>query len=1156
MELEKGEHFANAFTILEKIGDGGTATVYKAVSSASDCIVALKIYGSGNHDPDVISDIWNREHGALRNLDHPNIIKCIDAGRDDETNSRYTALEWIKGDSLEAYLDKNSPIEWESFYESLGSKILDALVYIAERNITHRDVSTGNIMIPPTGQPVLIDFGQAKLDSVSIGRTVAGWKTIPYSPPEDDAGSYTLTRDPYSFAAIIVRALSGKPLESYDDLYRQFRQLEIDQQVRTALDSALKENPDQRVRSIVEFRSLLEPHVEISNAADEIRDELPIRIASPAAENVSTSVDDDGHEITLIDELLSELNDTCSVYPLKGDGGGEARIGMETRSFRLVADIDNHRNYILVFVGLTRRLFNLDQLYKRDHWIAPYRFTEKVPTLSEDKERARRTIQSLYEGFEEFLQDLAGGSSSPGSDALASWRRLLDAMRDLKRRRLPPLQYKSPEVHGRELRVELSNPEDAELGESRVISQGNRSLFTGVIDRLDGVECVLISNLPVRGVEYLPYQGELEADWWQEKVSLDRQSRALERFRKGDLPEPLLGDLLTRKKSEDPAAGYGRVEEFFDKSLDAGKKEVVSRCLGGTSLLVTHGPPGTGKTKVIVELIRQTLKAEPTAKILLVSQTHVALDNALERWLEAEPDAPCVRIGSGGHEIDQRVQSCTIENRGRALREEIDGNTRRYIKAEAAKNGISEEEVELGVRISDLRTAINALKGAEERLEQLKEEIQGLEEGRNSGASGTSPTETASEVGLRAEVLERQIDGEGANKRQLEQEVASARKSLEDLGGDGPEFAHGTDDDLEQWSALLVDTDEKKDLANLIRMAEEWKLRFGQSRDFNAAIVSSMSVVAGTCVGFCRERSASLAQFDLCIVDEASKATTTELLVPLSQAKRAVILGDHHQLPAVVDHGLTDPRVLSRFGIDEETVKVQLFEELARGLPESNQTELLTQYRMRGAIGELVSRSFYDGRLEAAQETAEREAPDLSLAGLKGEVTWIDPHAELGNQEAERRQGTSYRNPDEVKCICDLLRRLAFVFQNLPKDVKRPTIGVISGYRTQVHDLDQEISRDADLRKLGVECATVHSFQGREVDIAIYSVTRHNRKGDIGMLADWRHLNVALSRARDFLVLVGGQEFCRSITGENPFKGVLQEVGRLTGAEIQETTDA
>ena len=104
----------------------------------------------------------------------------LDAGRCTLTGQRYIALEWIDGQTLEQHLAAAGPMDWPTFYQRYGEPLLAALTYAAERNNAHRDLSTGKVQVTPTGAIKIIDFGQAKLASVSIGRTLTGWRTVPY----------------------------------------------------------------------------------------------------------------------------------------------------------------------------------------------------------------------------------------------------------------------------------------------------------------------------------------------------------------------------------------------------------------------------------------------------------------------------------------------------------------------------------------------------------------------------------------------------------------------------------------------------------------------------------------------------------------------------------------------------------------------------------------------------------------------------------------------------------------------------------------------------------------------------------------------------------------------------------------------------------------
>lgn len=111
---------------------------------------------------------------------------------------------------------------------------------------------------------------------------------------------------------------------------------------------------------------------------------------------------------------------------------------------------------------------------------------------------------------------------------------------------------------------------------------------------------------------------------------------------------------------------------------------------------------------------------------------------------------------------------------------------------------------------------------------------------------------------------------------------------------------------------------------------------------------------------------------------------------------------------------------------------------------------------------------------------------------------------------------------------------------------------VITGYSEQKRSLDR-ILANTKLTAISVECNTVDAVQGREADVAIYSVTRSNPGGRLGFLRELRRLNVALSRGRQYLVVVGDHAFCRNAQGENPFRRVIEYVEQNPSAcELRE----
>ncbi|MBT2744906.1 MULTISPECIES: AAA domain-containing protein [unclassified Lysobacter] len=1126
--------FAARYVLLTEQTEGGTATLHKAFDQESHAVVALKVFTEHGRDPAIVSEIWHREHSALGQLSHDCIIRMLDAGRCSLTNKRYIALEWIDGQTLEQHLAAAGPLEWPTFYERYGEPILAALTYAAERNIAHRDLSTGNVLIAPTGAVKIIDFGQAKLASVGIGRTLMGWRTVPYCLPEEDTGTYTLTRDPYAFCAIAVRAMAGHALANHEELYAALPGLALPPGERAAIVQALSRTPGERFGTIIEFAEALR------GVASEAHDQpgrlrIALRFIPSVTEQLRPPTDAEGSPQ---EQLLAELSEVAAVSAV--GAAIDSTIAMETQSFRLAASLDRSREHLVV-TSLVRKRFRLDALFQSDRWLLQADFTDQLPRRATEQQIARRDLQALYAGLDAHLHEVSQAQRHDPNHALAEWSNLLEALRHIARNGVPPLRYKTVDRDGARLLAIVENPEDAVEEQLRVISVSGTWVFRGEVESVRGAQCVLLSTRPHIDLERIPGKGTLDIDWAQTRVALDRQARALDKFKANETPGSRLRALLVSADSGPTEPSYEPVARFFDRSLDDAKKAVVSRFAAGADLIVTHGPPGTGKTKLIVELIRQELARNPDARILLASQTHVALDNALERLLGADRGISCVRIGSGSKEADPRVEACYLDQRSLALRDQVTVSSQRFLQERAAEMGIDRHEVELGLAVLDLIGAREQLARVQASLAKLEAEAQALE--AEIAAESALATRERSDKLLRAGVLEDELERIGGDDVVARSTVEAARQKLLALGKDGIQLATHSDAELREWSQLLLGDPQREALGQLMTLSEDWRMRFGQSEDFKAAIISFSSVVAGTCVGFCREEAALRTVFDLCIVDEAGKATTTELLVPLAQSRRAVLLGDHHQLPAVLDQALQSEELQERFGLSQQQLDEQLFERLTKDLGDGCKAVLTEQHRMRGEIGRLVSRCFYDDNLSEGASTADRDIADLSVAGLDREVTWLDPYAGANKAYEERARGTSYENAREAQAIVALLKRLLFALERSGRpSTAWPTIGIISGYAPQVTLIRTEIRKERDLDRLIIDCASVHAFQGREVDICIYSVTRKNNRSQIGMLSDWRHLNVALSRARDFLVIVGDLEFCRTVRGKNPFARLIKFV--------------
>ena len=286
--------------------------------------------------------------------------------------------------------------------------------------------------------------------------------------------------------------------------------------------------------------------------------------------------------------------------------------------------------------------------------------------------------------------------------------------------------------------------------------------------------------------------------------------------------------------------------------------------------------------------------------------------------------------------------------------------------------------------------------------------------------------------------------------------------------------------------------------------------------------------------------------FELVIVDEAGQATEPAMLqalrhLPPGYAGRLVLVGDHRQLPPVVSDELVPPPVPEAFrqlGLQAgDSLRTSAFERLARLYPHALIT-LTEQYRMNAPICSLVSETFYEGQLvPGTQEVAERAlAGWLSRFGLSvpASSVWSGPPVVLITTEADpdaRDSGARFiagRSPDEARdnpreatIVAALLGEL---IGSLPPDWRAEVareIGVISPYRRQNNRIRQELLRH-DEALAAVRVDTVDRFQGGEREVIVVSLVNSNDEAAIGRLhADWRRMNVAISRARRALVIVG-----------------------------------
>jgi AAA domain len=586
--------------------------------------------------------------------------------------------------------------------------------------------------------------------------------------------------------------------------------------------------------------------------------------------------------------------------------------------------------------------------------------------------------------------------------------------------------------------------------------------------------------------EELPTDGPLflrtERDIGTEQVIARRFRNIKALDTRVDLAEMLADPWRVRRSSREDLSEEEQHDAAF-VDLDRSKQQALLGLWRTLPSFSVVGPPGVGKTRLATEVVRRRFVANRSSRILVSAQGHDALDNLQEKITEALADVELTDV--------LLVRSTTLERRTK-----------------------SDEEVQ--------RVVLNHLTSLSE-----------------STLAGDAP------AAMRGRIREL-IEGAGRMERERNNLNRDLRSGLGALSNQVLDAAN-----------IVISTANSADVERMVEARE---------------------------------------QFDWVIVEEAAKGTGPELIGPLMLSGRRLLIGDHHQLPPfdadrlvkiLRDHSLVSEAVaaarqlvapLFRDGELEELdliaadapglgaladMALRLLEPF-RTLVEDDERRassnphhrpiaatLTEQRRMDPAIAEVISQAFYGGRLstnaERAREAEKDDPPVTHLGAFPGSpIVVVDfPHvSSTGHADAMERSRPRWHNPAEVDAVVNVLRHLR------PRDpAKPPTLAILSPYNAQVDKLHERItslqSRDLQhleqfrpVRSGSSLVGTVDSFQGSEADVVVLSLVRNNPHtggAALGFLRDRRRMNVALSRAKSQLVLVGSLSFLEeAVRGVNP----------------------
>ena len=530
-----------------------------------------------------------------------------------------------------------------------------------------------------------------------------------------------------------------------------------------------------------------------------------------------------------------------------------------------------------------------------------------------------------------------------------------------------------------------------------------------------------------------------------ETMELMRQSKAMNRILKPEskynhrpinpnLPNFIFDPKYAGETVVDLNAAMEDIRSHKIGNLNDRQLEAVTKSVLAKDLALIQGPPGTGKTTVIAEIIWQEIRKNPDCRILLTSQTNLAVDNALER-LQGQAGIRPVRIGKPDK----------LEPEGRRFSLPVMDSW-----AQDAKNS------------DDNATRI--------WIDRIVKNI--------------------------------------SNDPKYSSAISSWKSELE------AKDKHSRT----EFSRLY------RSNVNLVAAT----CSICGSRDF----MESYSDMFGG-----NERSDMF--FDVVIMDEASKATPLEMAVPLVLGKKIIVIGDHKQLPPMMDENTIDS-ALEKIGKKEIAEKLQkaesqfkrLFEAAAK-VRKTIVATLDTQYRMHEQIMNTI-KQFYQEELAATGGlkcgiTETMDIPDLANKGSRWHgitlnpiiqpsthAVWIDVHT------PETYLSPGYKNEGELKAIDLVLKALQQAdgyseFVNAQQKPEDKEVGIITFYSAQSREIKKKY------KGKNYRMDVVDRFQGMERNIIIVSTVRSNPKNNIGFAKEIERINVAFSRARRLLIVVGNK---------------------------------
>lgn len=1184
-------YIADRYRLKKKdIGGGNMASIHLCEDTdidddEVDSTVIVKMFNKPNiGDEDLQKQVFNREVESLDKLNHKNVVRILDRGYDEGFKAFFIVLEYIQGENFKEAFGDICRYTYAQKLE-LMAQVVEGIEYLHKKNIVHRDLKPSNIMLQKDGTVKIIDFGISRLqDTFYSDYTLAAFATKNYSSPEQMAGkTITYQSDIYSLGLIFYEIFTCTNITTRESMDVSGLPLGM----QNILVKMTKEEPNLRYGTVTELKRDIEK--ERSLLVQERY--ISLGFTNNVIKRLAAFGYIEKEETTLALKVLEEeYAGKCYMWPAKNrDGQFEGSFELYGQRFVSVLKIDQRDDKRFTVISIKFVQADRLMIHKELAYEIPYSIQvgSGVRVHYKAEINAQILSEEVLNREADFISQRADDMHQ--KDIMGKWKDILELEKKHISQEKSTLAYHNLKINEEDasLEIEINTDRAYELNYTsddmlQMTTRKNVHHYLDVGHMREFCNGHMIIDLTPQ-VDYfnIASSGEISISMRMAEIALERQRKALKSIQYKENVNPEISEIIFNPSVATSKNNLMLTEDDCEsKEIDKSKLISLEKALSADNMFLLQGPPGTGKTTFISELVYQILngndkyRGNPDAKILIASQSHVAVDHSLAKIKKLIPDIKMIRIGI----LDKLAESSreyALDIFCREWTQKVIENCKAALAKYKQEIGIDESLQEKNSIITEIDSITQEIANLMDELTEVETELEKVNvldskwQFVNEKIAAMKQMVSIKTAGVTEEHLSQIVDEFTSSLSGLNDKLASVidesialseqKIELQDRYITINDELSVKSQEVKEWKELLgVSSNEeylqaKSDIQEALKenkkkyskyskvenLCKEWQKRVTQGDGLLQESIADSTLVGATCLGVASLSSAIEFNFDWVIVDEAGKATPPEILVPICLGRKVVLVGDHKQLPPVVDEALLKLQDKERMNISKKDLELSLFEYLERSLNDDCKSILDEQYRMNPVIGDLISKLFYESKLISKTSREEKTIP-LKMFESKP-LVWLSTASR--SDRKEEPISDSFRNTCEAKLIFE---QLLEIDEELGGLKLKKEIAIIAGYRGQRDRLTRlyESNYKARFHNMTVEINTVDAFQGRETDIVFYSIVRSNDEGNLGFLKDVRRLNVAFSRARELLVVVGDHQCAQrrlDINGqENPFVGIIK----------------